>query len=170
MNITDLIKLIQPPIYGSRLIKQNQSVVDIQKNILLAEKDSRKNWSVLRQKFNKANKLQVCCDVYNFTKKTIPYNREPAKKQSVKTINRILADSYKGIGGDCKHYSTLIAGILGACGIPYCFKLVSYTNDKNPTHVYIVAYLPQPIILDCCADYINKENHYTYQYIIKPLN
>jgi len=103
----------------------------------------------------------TCNNIFNFIKNNIEYRIEPADAQTTKTINRLISDGY----GDCKHYSGFFASVLHALNIPFVYRFVSYTTDKTPTHVYIVAYdeKNQPIYCDAVLDDFNTEKNYTYK-------
>lgn len=165
MNFQAFLATITPPDYKKELLVKNQKATDIVKNILIAEKENRKFAPALKTISNNTNKRLIANDAWHFVKKNIRYDKESEKEQYIKNINVALYDGY----GDCKTYSCLLAGIMKAFNIPFQFKLVSYRVDPNPTHIYLVAYTPEPFILDCCATAPNTETDYKKHYYVNPL-
>ena len=65
--------------------------------------------------------------------------------------------------GDCKSFSLFVYGMLSAKGYKPQFKFVSFDNNPEPSHVYVVC---GDVIIDGTISKFNKEANYTYSYII----
>jgi len=156
------------PNFKSVLISRYQNTGQIVAALQMAITESAPAANYLNKFFKNKNKIESLRLIYFFTKKTIPYKKEPGQSQTSKTLQRILTDS-QATGGDCKHYSITIASLCKSLDIPVKLRLVgqSLFND-NLTHVYPVATIDgNEYILDCCVSGFNQECKYTVKKDIK---
>lgn len=64
--------------------------------------------------------------------------------------------------GDCKSFSLFIASVLRCLGIRYKYRFASYDGAKDPTHVYVIAFIDKKeIILDAVHDKFDEEAEYS---------
>jgi len=150
------------PNFKGVLVARYQNTEQIAAAIQLAINESAPAANYLSKFFKNPNKIESLRLIYFFTKKTIPYKKEPGSRQTAKTLQRILNDS-KTTGGDCKHYSVTIASLCKSLNIPVKLRMVgqSLLND-NLTHIYPVAIINgNEFILDCCVSGFNQECRYT---------
>lgn len=150
------------PNFRSVLVARYQNTDQIAAAIQLAINESAPAANYLSKYFKNSNKIESLRLIYFFTKKTIPYKKEPGSKQTAKTLQRILNDS-KITGGDCKHYSITIGALCKSLNIPVKLRLVGQSMfNNNLTHIYPVAYVDgNEYILDCCVSGFNQECRYT---------
>jgi hypothetical protein len=119
----------------SVLITNWQSTNDLIKAMANAHVENMKYAKILAPMFRGVDKTETAQNVFNFIKQYIPYEVEPASKQAVKTIPRMLRDAQNGVGSDCKMYAVLCNTILNANKIPSQYRFVSFSG-KNLTHTY----------------------------------
>ena len=147
------------------VIRVPQTANNIAKQLKRAINDSQESARYLAKKFSN-NNARLAKQVYKFADHYIQYDQESAKRQTAKTVNRILHDGK----GDCKHYSILIASILKAKNKPFVLRMISQNfYDKEPTHIYVVAFdnSGNEIIIDPCMFAFNKEARRNYKYDLK---
>jgi hypothetical protein len=171
MNAQKIFSSISEPQFNSMMVAREQSSEDIAEYMLKAEKQSRKYVHQIAPFFKAPTLYETCQRIFYFLKKHVPYQREPAEKQTAKTINRIMDDARNKRGNDCKHYATFAVSILNYFGVPCAFRLVSFSENNNPTHAYAIAKEGKNIfIIDPCLDYFDKETNYKRRFDVKPLN
>lgn len=147
------------------VVRVPQTAKNIAIQIKRAINESQMSAEYLAKKFSSRNKV-LARQLYNFANDYIEYNQESAKRQTAKTVNRILHDGK----GDCKHYTILIGSILKAKGKPFVMRMISQNYfSKEPTHIYIVTYDREgnEIIVDPCMFGFNREARRNYKYDIK---
>jgi hypothetical protein len=156
------------PNFKNTIISRYQNTDQIAAAIKMAINESEAAANYLSKHFKAGNKIDSLRLIYFFTKKTIPYKKEPGSNQTSKTLQRILTDS-KITGGDCKHYSITIAALCKSLNIPVKLRLVgqSFLNN-NLTHIYPVAIIGnKEYIMDCCVSGFNQECRRTVKKDIK---
>jgi hypothetical protein len=78
----------------------------------------------------------TCRNLFDYVLAHVNYKIDPPGKQWIRTPARLLHDKE----GDCKSYSILIASCLRCLDIDCVMRFVSYRNDKEYSHVYVVAF------------------------------
>jgi hypothetical protein len=133
-----------PPFKDERvLIKENQRVDDIIKQLL----DAHDRYTVYYDKFallfDDKSTLKICENICDFLKKNIRYVEESDKDQTTALPTAIL----EWAQGDCKHYASFTGGILDAITrltgkkINWCYRFASYDLlSKSPHHVFVVVF------------------------------
>lgn len=157
------------------LVSRYQTAGEIAGSIVKAIELSKPCAEILAPSFANKDKLKTAKLIFLFCKQAIPYKREPASRQTAKTLPRILADANKNaingdiIGGDCKHYATATASLCKALNIPVKLRLISQNfYDSTPTHIYAVATINgNEVIIDGVLKNFNNEARYTHKYDIK---
>ncbi|MFM2292695.1 MAG: hypothetical protein RIS29_2508 [Bacteroidota bacterium] len=119
-----------------------------------------------------ANDFETCRNIWQYLIDHVRYHAdsEGSEGEMIKTPARLLHDGV----GDCKSYSLFTAVCLRWLEIPHVFRFASYSNRKEATHVYVVAF-PSPqgegaggeVIIDAVAAVqlgypFNKEKQYSY--------
>jgi transglutaminase-like putative cysteine protease len=145
----------------TRIVKKNAANADIVRAVL----DSHARFKSQAAAFAAAafgtlrtQRAQVA-QAWHFLKHGIEYRLDPADHQWVKSP---AATFHSGFA-DCKALSIFAAGILRGLGIPHTFRFASYSPDPTPTHVYVVAHLPQgDVPLDPVFTTEGAEKAYTY--------
>lgn len=115
------------------------------------------------QYFKASTVKETSRNIFDFLKSNITYIADGIN-QDIKLPGRFVAEG----SGDCKSYSLFTAAVLKSLGIPFKFRYASYTADKTPQHVYIVAG-PDDTIIDAVYGHFNKEKPFTYK-IDYPMN
>lgn len=118
-------------------VKQNQSTQDLIDSIKEAHQDNKKYANKIAHFFLGSNDYQTGKNIWQFLKNYIPYKIEPSETQTSKTLPRILDDATKGIGSDCKHYSTFAGSILNSLNVPFIYRMAGY-QSTTPQHIYCV--------------------------------
>lgn len=125
------------------LIKEDQKVKDIIKQIQLSHKKFAAFYDNIALYFDDNSISKICDNLFNFCKKNIAYKEEPVEDQTTALPTGILFRQY----GDCKHYAGFCGGILDALNriedrkINWCYRFASYDfTDSTPHHVFIVVY------------------------------
>ena len=122
------------------LIKQDQSVYDIIREILEGHRDYATDYDKIAFSFYYSDPLKIIKGLWSFCKGNIFYRQEPVRSQTVMNPSGILALSR----GDCKHYSLFIGGVLDALNragikIDWCYRFAGYGGAVVPAHVFVVA-------------------------------
>ena len=118
-------------------VKQNQSTQDLIDSIKEAHQDNKIYANKIAHYFRGSNDYQTGKNIWQFLKNYVPYKIEPSETQTSKTLPRILDDATKGIGSDCKHYSTFAGSILNSLNIPFIYRMAGY-QSTTPQHIYCV--------------------------------
>jgi hypothetical protein len=160
-NINEVYNKLTPAKNVSKMMIANQSTNDIIKQVLAQHQENKIEAKKIAHMFDGGNLYATCENIWNFLKQNVPYQVEPSSKQSTKSLARILYDAKKGIGSDCKHYSSFIGSILHQLyGTKnWCFRFAGYSDYINvPTHVYVVAKDDEgDIFVDAVLSYFNVQ-------------
>lgn len=122
------------------LLYNNQSTSDIIKVLLNAHSIYKNEYDKIGAYFNDYNDYRTAKKLFYFLKKNVPYKIESDSRQTVKSPSAILQTP----GGDCKHYSQFIGGVLGALcrqgkKINWCYRFANYKLFGTvPHHVFCV--------------------------------
>lgn len=148
-------------------ICDKQKIRDIVKLILECEMDSRPYYSKLKREFKGENDYETAKNIMEFMNDNFRYIKESEKKQTGKTVGRILADRY----GDCKMFATFSLCCLRACGVRAELRCAGYDRlIKRPTHIYTVAYCDgNRTIVDGVLKRLNREARFKYAWDVKPV-
>lgn len=132
---------------SAEMISSDQSVKDIIHEVCNAHKHFAGDYDRIAQLFNQPKIEKICQALFDFCKENIVYHEESGEDQTTKSPAAILTTGTT-IGGDCKHYASFIAGVLGAiqrvCGrsIDWRFRFASYSAfNQSPGHVFVVVRL-----------------------------
>jgi hypothetical protein len=138
--LNDVYKLLPKAKNISRLTKNNQSTNDIINQVLSQHKINVSQAKLIANLFDTGDAYGTCQNIWNFLKYQIPYEVEPSRNQTTKTLSRIIHDAKYNTGAnDCKHYSGFTGAILDALGYNFTYRFAGYSNYLNvPTHVYVV--------------------------------
>lgn len=121
------------------LIKDEQYVPDIIKEVTAAHRAFGRYYDMFSDLFYCTDLGTIADNLYNFCKDNIQYREEKVEFQSTAIPSGILHRGY----GDCKHYASFSAGVLGSLNRLYgcCFEsyfyFVGYGRAKEPYHVYV---------------------------------
>jgi len=85
------------------------------------------------QRFKGSSRKEIAFNVWKFLKDNVRYKAD-GRRQKIKYISRLLADGV----GDCKSFTLAEASILKHF-MPIGFRYVSYSNNRTPSHVYLIA-------------------------------
>ena len=157
-----------PPIQGRRdILVERQSTDDIMREVCNAAIYFNKDYNrVPKKAFSSLREL------WEFTKKTFTYREDSEHAQDLKSPTVMLMDAIDNAGTiDCKGYSLFLAGILNRLGYEWFFKFVSYSEDMEITHVYIVVVGLNGndiSILDCCQSRFDRESETTHYICVNP--
>jgi hypothetical protein len=152
-----LLKKIGQPNYRSSLVTDWQNTNDIISALKAQHIDNRQYANKIAPYFCAENERETARNIFNFLKREIRYQVEPAEKQTVKSMPRLLADGY----GDCKHYTNFANSILEACGYKPVYRFAGY-SDKGLTHTY--TYLPNSnTVLDAVLSSFDTEKTPKYK-------
>ena len=78
---------------------------------------------------------ETCANIADFVVNNFSYKIDPDGEQWIRTPSRLLKDRE----ADCKSFSLFVCAALSCLGIKNGFRFVSYTPDKQLTHVYSYA-------------------------------
>jgi putative IMPACT (imprinted ancient) family translation regulator len=143
----------------AKLITNWQSESDLIKAIMQSHAENLKYAKKINRFFDDGTPRGTAYNVFQFLKNYVPYKVEPASKQAVKTLPRMLNDAKLGIGSDCKMYSVFTNTILNSLGYHSIYRFTGYKGD-NLTHVY--SYMPkQNLVIDAVLPNFDTEKPYT---------
>lgn len=152
-----LLNKVGNPNYRSSLITDWQNTNDIITALKKQHVENRQYAKKIAPYFCADSERETARNIFNFLKREIRYQIEPAEKQTTKTIPRLLADGY----GDCKHYTNFANGILEACGYRPVYRFAGYGN-KGLSHTY--TYLPDSdTVLDAVLSSFDTEKTPKYK-------
>lgn len=152
-----LLNKVGNPNYRSSLISDWQNTNDIINALKKQHIENRAYAAKIAPYFCADTERETARNIFNFLKREIRYQVEPAEKQTVKSIPRLLADGY----GDCKHYTNFANNILEACGYKPVYRFAGYSN-KGLSHTY--TYLPDSnTVLDAVLSSFDTEKTPKYK-------
>ncbi|MFN9302391.1 MAG: hypothetical protein ACK6DA_06415 [Candidatus Kapaibacterium sp.] len=163
----DRLLLSLPPFTGRKeVIKVNQSVPDIIKEITEAQKRYQSHYRLIYSNFVGSGPKETAENIWNFLKKNSSYVIEPDSLQTIKTPAAILATAPKKYGGnDCKNLSLFTAGNLEAYrsatnqNFDLFFRFAGY-NRQPISHVFVVMKLNgKEIWIDPVLKSFNNRDH-----------
>lgn len=149
----------------NRTIYKNGDTSDIIKVVMMAyDIENDPQIQVVATELKGNTIVDTCRNIWKYLQQNITY-RADSGMQEIKSPARLIHDK----SGDCKSYALFTAVILRWLGIKNVFRFVSYDNNAEATHVYIVAFNEenQPVIIDAVAAVqlnaeFNTEIKYTY--------
>lgn len=102
---------------------------------------------------------QQCLAVFDSLIERVSYHVDPIGEQLIKTPARLLHDGV----GDCKSMTVYCASCMWSLGADVIIRFVSFTKDKNYTHVYcVVSNGSESYIMDPVER--TKSNGYIFNY------
>jgi len=136
MNAGTILGRLSPYRALEQKITDDQTTGDIIEAITRSHKIYAPEYKKICQSFRGSTPRETGKKLFDFLKSNVKYRIEPGNRQTVKSPSAILAEGH----GDCKHYSTWIAGCLDAIGgIPWSYRFASYRLfDPQPGHVFVV--------------------------------
>lgn len=108
---------------------------DIVKSVVTVFGESWDQIQDLSQTFQAATVRETCENIANYVVNNFSYKIDPDGEQWIRTPARLLQDRQ----ADCKSFSLFVCAALSNLGINNGFRFVSYTPDKQFTHVYSFA-------------------------------
>lgn len=136
MNAGVILGRLSPYKAQESKITDDQSTGDIIEAITKAHKIYVPEYKKICSSFRGSTSRETGKKLFEFLKSNVKYQIEPGSRQTIKSPAAILAQGH----GDCKHYSSFIAGCLDAMGdIPWAYRFASYKMfDPQPGHVFVV--------------------------------
>lgn len=130
-------------------LKAKGNTDDIIKSVVSVFKDSYQQAAEIAPAFKGATIRETAANVADFVVKNFKYKIDPDGEQWIRTPARLYADRE----ADCKSFSIFVCSVLSCLGIKNGFRFVSYTPDKQITHVYSYAFDEQgdKFIIDTVA-------------------
>ena len=125
---------------NTQLIKRQQTVRHIIKEILAAHKEFAPHYDHIAKQFDRATLKQTADAIFHFLKRNVKYDMEPEARQTIKSPAAILSHGH----GDCKHYASFAGGVLDALNragknINWKYRFASYSLfNAEPEHVFVV--------------------------------
>ena len=121
-------------------------------------------WSCkdLAETLRRGSEYDTAKAVFDFVLENVQYREDREGVQWIRTPARLLSDGE----GDCKSMSILVASLLTNLGIECFFRFVSFSKNKQITHVYVVT--ESGIIIDVVErvngqPIFNYASEYTYK-------
>ncbi len=124
----------------AELIKEDQYVKDIIKEVLDAHEVYAQDYDNICNFFDSGSTEQICRQLFDFCKGFIHYRIEDKENQTTQSPSGIIVLGH----GDCKHYAGFIGGCLDALNrhgkqIEWWYRFASYNwLDDTPQHVFVV--------------------------------
>lgn len=160
LNLQTARKYVNPPKFQTLPLVEVARTSDIMKAVVDACNADKNQVTALAPHFRKATILETCQAVYYFLRNNVQYVPDDIRKMIIKTVERLLHDGF----ADCKGFSIFIKCVLDKLGILCFFRFVGYGQDKEATHVYVVAISEngKHIPIDACIDRFNYELPYNH--------
>jgi hypothetical protein len=134
-----ILRRLPPYVDLWELIVSEQYVPDIIKEVTSAHHAFAEYYDMFSDLFYSTDPETIGNRLYSFCKSYIKYREEKVEFQTTALPTGILHRGY----GDCKHYASFIAGVIGSlnrlygcCFVAY-FLFVGYGRAKEPYHVYV---------------------------------
>ncbi len=108
---------------------------DIVKSVVSVFNESWDQIMDLSQTLKRETVKDTCANIADFVVTNFSYRIDPDGEQWIRTPSRLLSDRE----ADCKSFSLFVCAVLSCLGIKNGFRFVSYTPDKQLTHVYSYA-------------------------------
>jgi len=144
------------------LIKQFHSTNDIVNAVIEQHGLNKAAAAKIAKYFEGPTIYKIAQKLWGWAHSHLNYVAEP-DTQTVKSFQKILADSLTNKGNDCKHFSGFIGSILDALNIPFVYRFVAFSGN-TVTHVYPVITLPgREIVIDACLPYFDSEKAHSYK-------
>jgi hypothetical protein len=166
VNARQVHNTIGKPLYRTEVITIQQTAGDIVKALMKAVRESEpESKLIVKNYFDKSKPIYENCEkIYDFIRKNIQYIKEPANKQTAKTLKRLFDPSQTY--GDCKHFATVGVSLAKAMGYNAYFRVINQSGRFN--HIYCVVKTPdRVIIIDPCFPYFDMEANYISKQDIK---
>lgn len=137
----DLLRVMPPYMDQWVMVKRDQEVKDIIREILAVNKEFGWQYDLIAPFFWTGNLQTTCEKIYKFLLSNVAYCEESEDVQTSAIPVGILNRGF----GDCKHFALFAGGVLGAISrtqgvvINWCFCFASYKlTEQVPYHVFVV--------------------------------
>jgi len=117
------------------IMYQKGKTEDIISSVISVFEESKEQIQELSQSFKADTVRETCNNIAEYVINNFKYRVDPDGEQWIRTPARLLKDRE----ADCKSFSLFVCAALSNLGIKNGFRFVSYTGDKQYTHVYTVA-------------------------------
>jgi len=149
----------------NKLLKRNGKTADIATAVMQVYNNDYQQANELAKSLVGNSTEQTCEKIFNYVIEHVKYIEDPNGVQWVKTPARLLADG----SGDCKSMAIFIGSCLRCLGIQHVVRFVSYSQQKEATHVYIVVtdggseLVVDPVVRVDDLPKFNYEEKYTFK-------
>lgn len=158
--------LLPKPDNKENILVKNAGNADIITAIHSMVPEATADVKLLAKKLDKGTPYKTAFAIWYFLRVWAKYVRDAAERQQIRYPRRFIFDTLaKNNSGDCKSFSLFTVSILRALGLPAYFKYAGYAPDStHPSHVYSYTLDKngQPIYIDGCYPFFNREKPYTY--------
>ena len=144
----DNVLHVVPAFRGKEMVVQpdGHSTNQIIREVVEAHQFFAPDYDALVKDVSWGRDNETCSRLFEFCKKNLHYVVESSGYQSTRSPSGIIElGSDRGIGVDCKHYSSFIAGVLDAKNrkvgyrlYDWYYRFASYDDSKEPEHVFVV--------------------------------
>ena len=114
------------------ILKEKGDTQDIINSVLSVFDESYSDIDDFSTQFQGRTNRETAENIINYVLSNFKYKVDPDGVQWVRTPLRLLQDRE----ADCKSFSIFVCSVLSNLGIKNGFRFVSYTPDKQVTHVY----------------------------------
>lgn len=144
------------------LKKKRGNTNDIISEVINTYSETCYTTSELAATLRRDTEIETCRAVFDYIIENINYKEDPDGVQWIRTPARLIHDRE----GDCKSMAILTASILNNVGITCFFRFVSFSQNRQITHVYVVT--ESGIIIDPVErvngkPVFNYASNYTYK-------
>lgn len=140
--------------------KQNALSLDLQNEIIKANKRATRQVKNICKKFQSKTRKATAKKVWNYLRKNITYTKDRSAAQRIFLPTAFI--HFKK--GDCKSYATFAAAIFTALKIPNGFTFAAYKSRTTPSHIYnyIIQENGKRLPIDGCYSVFGKEKNTTF--------
>lgn len=165
MSLAASIRKGMRPVKGRDVVLHEVgSTDDIISAMLLADKFAAADSADVAEQLRGKDARDTCRRVWQFVRDSVRYRRDPLitkggrkmSKEMVKSPSRTLKDGF----ADCKSMSILVASFLKNLNIPHQYRFAAYDDDREVTHVYVIASPPgskKDIVIDATYHRFDQE-------------
>jgi hypothetical protein len=146
-----------------RIVTNNDMAdnADIRKAIFESVPEAVYQAKEISKYYARTSARETCKAIFDFLKYDINYEADGDYQ-----IIRLPSALMRTKKGDCKSFSVYTSAVLSNLGIPHFFRMVSYSANPTPSHIYVVT--DDGCIIDAVWGTFDSEKPPTYKYDVKP--
>jgi hypothetical protein len=165
ITLLEAVKLTKKPADRDEVVYKDGDTSDIIKTVLIADKmaTDKRFLKRLAPLLKGRNDYETARNVWNWTKKNIPYVKDKLGYERIRLPHKTIWDSYRfKDGGDCKTFTIFVCDLLRELGIKSIIRFIAQKGQSKATHVYTVALIDgKEVVTDAVYTKFDSEPYYS---------